>query len=288
MKYIIPFLFFFLSAAPLSAQKLNQKKSTGPGAMFFYWGYNRSIYTPSTIRFIGPGYDFRLQGVQAADRPSRNFSEYVDPKMFTVPQFDVRIGYNFKRNWAVSLGYEHMKYVMQHGPTYLLSGTISPGVDPVTGWSGTYSGDSVTTEETTFHYENTNGLNYINFQLTNVFKVYQTEKGRFALTTMMGVGGGPILSFNDFTFAGQKNVATVSMSGLGVSGHLGLRAEFFRHVFVAANVSGGFIDQIRVKTRPNDYDSHAKQMFLFGERDIVVGALFYLNKKDKCNTCPNW
>jgi hypothetical protein len=288
MKKLIVALLSFFIVAQAAAQYTPSKKSTGPGTLFFYWGYNRSIYTPSTIRFIGPGYDFRLQGVQAADRPSRNFSEYIDPKMFTVPQFDVRIGYNFKRNWAISFGYEHMKYVMQHGPTYLLSGTINPGIDPVTGWSGTYSGDSVTTEETTFHYENTNGLNYINFQLTNVFKVYQTEKGRFALTTMMGVGGGPILSFNDFTFAGQKNVATVSISGLGVSGHLGLRAEFFRHVFVAANVSGGFIDQIRVKTRPNDYDSHAKQMFLFGERDIVVGALFYLKSKDKCNSCPNW
>lgn len=288
MKQIITLLLSFVFIGQASAQYKPQKKSTGPGTLFFYWGYNRSIYTPSTIRFIGPGYDFRLKGVEAVDRPSTEFSEYIDPKMFTVPQFDVRIGYNFKKNWAVSFGYEHMKYVMKHGPTYYLSGTINPGVDPVTGWSGTYSGDSVTTEETTFHYENTNGLNYINVQLTNVFKIYQTEKGRFALTTMMGAGAGPILSFNDFTFAGQKSMETVSLSGVGLSAHLGLRAEFFKHIFVAANVSGGVINQFRVKTRPNDYDSHAKQTFLFGERDIVVGALFYINSKDKCNSCPNW
>ena len=207
---------------------------------------------------------------------------------FTVPQFDVRIGYNFKRNWAISLGYEHMKYVMKHGPTYDVSGTISPGIDQATGWSGTYSGDSVVTNETTFHYENTNGLNYINFQLTNVFKIYQSEKGNVALTTLMGVGAGPILSYNDFTFAGEKSMETVSLSGLGASGHLGLRAEFFKHLFVAASGQGGFVGQYRVKTRPNDYDSHAKQAFLYGQRDIVVGALFYLKQSDKCNTCPNW
>jgi hypothetical protein len=46
--------------------------------------------------------------------------------------------------------------------------------------------------------------------------------------------------------------------------------------------------QYRVKTRPNDYDSHAKQAFLYGQRDIVVGALFYLKQADKCNSCPNW
>jgi len=205
-----------------------------------------------------------------------------------VPQFDVRIGYNFKRNWALSFGYEHMKYVMKHGPTYYLSGTISPGIDQATGWSGTYSGYSVVTNESTFHYENTNGLNYINVQLTNVFKIYQSEKGNFALTTLMGVGAGPILSYNDFTFAGEKSMETVSLSGVGASGHFGLRAEFFKHVFVAANLQGGFIGQYRVKTRPNDYDSHAKQAFLYGQRDIVVGALFYLKQSDKCNSCPNW
>lgn len=288
MKNIIFMALLTVIGFKAQAQFTTQKKSTAPGTLFFYWGYNRSIYTPSTIRFIGPGYDFKLKGVQAADRPSRDINEYVNFNTFTVPQFDVRIGYNFKRNWAVSLGYEHMKYVMKHGPTYFLSGTINPGIDQATGLSGTYSGDSIVTNENTFHYENTNGLNYINVQLTNVFKIYASEKGNFALTTLMGVGAGPVLSFNDFTFAGEKSMETVSLSGFGASGHFGMRAEFFKHLFVAANVQGGFIGQYRVKTRPNDYDSHAKQAFLFGQRDIVVGALFYLKQSDKCNTCPNW
>jgi hypothetical protein len=288
MKKVIFMLLLCVIGTQAQAQFKPQKKSTAAGTIFAYWGYNRSIYTPSTIRFIGPGYDFKLKGVEAVDRPSTDINEYINFNTFTVPQFDVRIGYNFKRNWAVSLGYEHMKYVMKHGPTYSLSGTISPGIDQATGWSGTYSGDTIVTSESTFHYENTNGLNYINVQLTNVFKVYQTEKGNFALTTLMGVGAGPILSYNDFTFAGEKSMETVSLSGVGASGHFGLRAEFFKHLFVAANIQGGFMGQYRVKTRPNDYDSNAKQAFLYGQRDIVVGALFYLKQSDKCNTCPNW
>jgi hypothetical protein len=288
MKSLLFLFFFTFLSSAFHAQYLKQKKSTGPGVLFFHWGYNRSVYTPSTIRFVGPGYDFKLKGVQAVDRPSKNLDEYVNINSFTVPQFDVRIGYNFKRNWAISLGYEHMKYVMKHGPTYYLSGTINPGIDQATGLSGSYSGDSLVTNESTFHYENSNGLNYINFQLTNIFKIYQSEKGNIALTTLMGIGAGTILSYNDFTFAGEKSMQTVSLSGVGVSGHFGLRAEFFKHLFVAANVQGGFIGQYRVKTRPYDYDSHAKQAFLYGQSDVVVGALFYLKQADKCNTCPNW
>jgi hypothetical protein len=288
MKKIILLVVLSVISIKVQAQFTSKKKSTAPGTLFFYWGYNRSIYTPSTIRFIGPGYDFQLKGVEAVDRPSTNLNEYTNFNSFTVPQFDVRVGYNFKRNWAISFGYEHMKYVMKHGPTYFLSGSINPGIDLANGWSGTYSGDSIVTNENSFHYENTNGLNYINVQLTNVFKIYSSDKGNFAITTLMGVGAGPILSYNDFTFAGEKSMETVSLSGFGASGHFGLRAEFFKHLFVAANIQGGFMGQYRVKTRPNDYDSHAKQAFLYGQRDIVVGALFYLKQSDKCNTCPNW
>ena len=289
MKKYVLICFLLLGFGSIAQQpSKNNKRSTAKGAMFFYWGYNRSAYTKSNLRFIGPGYDFTLKGVQAKDRPSEDFKTYVSLTDFTVPQFNFRIGYNIKKNWAISLGYDHMKYVMKAGPTYSLSGTINPGIDPATNWSGTYNNEPVVTNSNTFHYENTNGINYIHADLSNVFKVYQSDKARFALTTLYGFGAGPVLSFNDFTFAGQKNVATVSLSGFGVSAHAGLRAEFFRRVFIQTNLAGGFIDQVRVKTRPNDYDSHAKQVFLYSEGNIVIGALFYLNQGDKCGGCPNW
>lgn len=287
-KILICYLVLMATFVQAQQPKKNNKRSTAKGAMFFYWGYNRSMYSKSNLRFIGPGYDFTLKGVQAHDRPSQDLKTYVSLTDFTVPQFNFRIGYNIKKNWALSLGYDHMKYVLTDGPTYLLNGTINPGIDPVTNWSGTYNNEPVVTQSNTFHYENTNGLNYIHADISNVFKVYQSDKARVALTTIWGFGTGPILSFNDFTFAGQKDVATVSLSGFGVSGHAGLRAEFFRRVFIQTNVAAGMIDQVRVKTRPNDYDSHAKQVFLYGEGNIVVGALFYLNQGDKCGGCPNW
>jgi hypothetical protein len=287
-KYLIIYLLVIGSFANAQQVSKNNKRSTAKGTMFFYWGYNRSAYSKSNLRFIGPGYDLTLKGIQAHDRPSQDFKTYVSLTDFTVPQFNFRIGYNFKKNWALSLGYDHMKYVLKAGPTYYLSGTISPGIDPVTNWSGTYNNEPVVTNTNTFHYENTNGLNYIHADLSNVFKIYQSEKAHVALTTIWGFGTGPILSFNDFTFAGQKNVATVSLSGFGISGHMGLRAEFFKHVFLQTNLAAGFIDQVRVKTRPNDYDSHARQVFLYSEGSLVLGALFYLNQADKCGGCPNW
>ena len=110
-KYVLICLLLLGFGSIAQQPPKNNKRSTAKGAMFVYWGYNRSVYTKSNLRFIGPGYDFTLKGVEAKDRPSENFKTYVSLTDFTVPQFNFRVGYNIKKNWAISLGYDHMKYV---------------------------------------------------------------------------------------------------------------------------------------------------------------------------------
>ncbi len=271
----------------LGASQKTSKDSQAKRAMFVYWGYNRSFYTDSKISFFGPGYDFSLAGVQATDRPSPDFITYVDPSTLTVPQFNARIGFNFKKKWALSFGYDHMKYVIVHGPTYLLSGRINPLIDPISNWSGDYNAEPVTTDESTLHYENTNGMNYIRAEISHIDKLVRASN-TFAIYSVSGLGAGLVLNYNDFTFAGEKSMTTLSMSGVGASAHLGLRLEFFRHFFLQANNSVGFLYQHRVKTRGNDPYAYARQSLGYFQSDIVLGGIFYLRPKDDCNTCPNW
>ena len=271
----------------LGASQKTSKDSQAKRAMFVYWGYNRSFYTDSKISFFGPGYDFSLAGVQATDRPSTEFITYVNPSTLTVPQFNARIGFNFKKKWALSFGYDHMKYVIVHGPTYLLSGRINPLIDPISNWSGDYNAEPVTTDESTLHYENTNGMNYIRAEISHIDKLVRASN-TFAIYSVSGLGAGLVLNYNDFTFAGEKSMTTLSMSGVGASAHLGLRLEFFRHFFLQANNSVGFLYQHRVKTRGNDPYAYARQSLGYFQSDIVLGGIFYLRPKDDCNTCPNW
>jgi hypothetical protein len=264
------------------------KNSAAEGTLFFYWGYNRSIYTKSTIQFVGQGYDFRLKGVEATDRPTKELSKYFSIRNLTEPQFNLRVGYNFKNYWAVSIGYDHLKYVMKHNVPYILSGRINPGVDNVTGWSGNYGGDTVFTQEQTFHYENTNGMNYIRAEISRVRPWVKGKGGKFTFSTLTGGSLGVLFNVNDFTFAGRKDMQTQSVSGFGVSGHLGARFEFFKHFFIQANVAGGFMMQSRVMIRANDYDSYARHRFGYGAGEIVMGGLFYIRPKNDCNSCPSW
>ena len=286
MKTLIV-LSFLIFLPFFGASQKTSKDSQAKRAMFVYWGYNRSFYTDSKISFFGPGYDFSLAGVQATDRPSPDFITYVDPSTLTVPQFNARIGFNFKKKWALSFGYDHMKYVIVHGPTYLLSGRINPLIDPISNWSGDYNAEPVTTDESILHYENTNGMNYIRAEISHIDKLVRASNA-FAIYSVSGLGAGLVLNYNDFTFAGEKSMTTLSMSGVGASAHLGLRLEFFRHFFLQANNSVGFLYQHRVKTRGNDPYAYARQSLGYFQSDIVLGGIFYLRPKDNCNTCPNW
>ena len=262
------------------------KNSMAKGTGFIYWGYNRSAYTRSTIHFEGAGYDFSLKGVRAKDRPSTKISEYINPAKITVPQFNIRAGYNFKNYWNISLGYDHLKYVMVHGPEYLLNGQINNGIDQ--NWSGNLNDEIVVTNEKDFHYENTNGMNYIRLELTKVKNIVRNRMDNFTMSYLLGLSSGAILSFNDFTFGGKKDASTVSLSGLGISVHTGMRLEFFKHVFLQTNVSTGFIRQMSVRTRSTDYGAFAKQSFGYLEGNIVLGALFYIRPTNSCDSCPVW
>jgi hypothetical protein len=272
-----------------SAQHRSKKSkvSYAQGTLFGHWGYNRAGYTKSNIHFVGPGYDFTLAGATAYDRPEKFGSAYFDPKRFTVPQFNIRIGYYFKDHWAISLGYDHMKYVFADRNQVLLSGQI----DTVVGsnWAGTYNAEPITTNRKLFHYENTDGLNYINLRVERSDMLFNVGRNEwFAVSTNASAGIGAILSYNDFTFAGQTNTRTISLSGYGISGYAGLRLEFFRHVYVQPQFGGGFMHQVKVRTRPNDPSSYARHAFGYIEFNTVLGILLYVRPTNSCDSCPIW
>jgi hypothetical protein len=288
MARFLSVLLLIILPIGLQAQlSRKQRVSYAQGNFFGYWGYNRSFYTKSDIQFFGSGYDFHLAGSVAKDNPSYQFKQYINPTTITVPQFNARFGYYFKDHYAISLGYDHMKYIFKDQNNVLLSGTIDPGVDNVTFGAGTYENKPVVTDRNTFHYENSNGLNYIRAELTRTDLLFKVGKS-FAITSNASFGTGVLLSYNDFTFAGQKDMVTISLSGFALSGHAALRFEFWNLLFLRTGVSGGYMNQLHVKTRPDDATAYARHQYGYLQFDTALGFQFFVEPKHKCNTCPNW
>lgn len=290
MKALVVLILVAIPFLSEGQKKSKEKVSYAKGTIFGYWGYNRSAYTKSTMRFVGPEYDFSLVGVKAGDHPSTDISHYVDPKKITVPQFNGRIGYYFKDHWAISLCYDHLKYLINDGNQVKLYGHIDPGFDTVTNLSGDYDGQDWVTDRSKFHYENSNGLNYMHLDITRTDQWLTFGKNNwFGFSSNIGLSAGALLTFNDFRFAGINDMATVSISGYGLSVTSGLRFEFFKHVFLQANLNGGFHHLVKVKSRPDPSKQHyIKQKYGFIEGNVVLGLMFYIRSKNACDSCPVW
>lgn len=285
-------LFLFVAGFSAEAQykRMKKKESDSRGTLFGYWGYHRSAYTRSDIRFVGPGYDFTLANAVGHDEQAIvSTNNYLKLSNLTVPQFNVRVGYYFRDHWAVSIGYDHMKYILADENEVFLSGQIDPGVDDVTNWSGTYNAEPIVTNRDFFHYENSDGMNFIRLELTRTDTWLRLgDRDQFKLSSNFGLSFGSILSLNDFKFAGAETKRTSSMSGFGTAIHISPRFEFFRHVFIQPGFSTGFIRQGKVQTRPNNASSYARQNLGYVEFNTVVGFLLYIRPTNSCDSCPVW
>lgn len=278
MKLLLFGLVFFLPfASDAQHKRMKKKVSYGEGTLFIHAGFNRAGFSSSNVRFQGPGYDFTLQGVLASDGG-------LD---FSLPPISASIGYYIRDHWAVSLGIDRMRYILSESNAVNLSGTIDE--DLGSNWSGTYSAEPVVTQRDSFYYTNAGGLNYLRLGLTRtdmLVKLGSPES--FAVSSNAGISIGPILTSNDFNFAGLETARTSAISGYGLAAHLGIRLEFFRTIYLQSTFSGGYHHQLKVHTRPNDPSSFARQMYGFIMWDNAIGVLLYIRPTNSCDSCPVW
>jgi hypothetical protein len=282
------FLLFLFLTFSAEAQTKKSKNSLKAGTLYGYWGYNRSAYTKSNLHVVGPGFDLTLKGAKAYDNPYPVGLSYFSPSKITIPQFNGRLGYMIKNSIGISLGTEHMKYLFADHNKVKLNGFVNPGVDTV--WSGNYDNQEVITDRRHFHYENSNGLNYINVQMTKFKNLYTPRNNNwFKATAQFGVGTGILFVYNDFKFAGSYDVSNPSVSGWGISAHGAVRLEFWNHFFLQADLQTGWNLQTHVRLKRNDRNWYAKQNYFYGMAGTYVGFLFYLKGgKNGCDTCPKW
>lgn len=290
-KFAISLFLGLILSVNAAAQNYSFKKKFGTqkNTVYFYWGYNRALYSKSNVRFYSPNYDFTATDLAASDRPVRGFSTYVNPKTLTVPQFNVRIGWYYKFRWDISIGYDHMKYVMNENQSLYIAGNT--GVTTTSQLSGVYSSTDglIPIRYKDLHYENTNGLNYVSVQLNNTSPIYKTQRRKFAIQRRLGIGLGPVITQTDYNWDGVQyhSLQKQLLSGYGISVHTGIRFDFFSHFFLQSNWSGGFI-HLPKNPIATSQSAYAQHKFVYGQWELLGGFLFYIKTKNGCDTCPDW
>lgn len=262
-------------------RKHKKKRSTNAGTLFVDFGMNRDQYFQSRLRLVGADYDITLKNVKAYDRLEKGQTS------FAIGQFSGRVGYYFKEKWALSLGVDRLKYYLAEPNNATLSGTVEPGVDTM--WTGDYYDQPVTTTRNVFNYQYAKGLNFIRIDLIHSFDLFEVgAKRQLAFTGNVGVAVGPLIASTDLLFGQRQTQTTTSFAGYALAASASLRIEFFKHFYVKAENSLGFAHVLHARTRFDDRNEYAKQQLDFNTFNLSVGAIFYLNTKNGCDSCPHW
>jgi hypothetical protein len=269
-------LYFILFVMSINAQENQKKKVSNKGKIFVYWGWNWSGYSDSDIHFKGDNYDFTLRDVSAQDIPlDFTFKKYFGIKNLTKPQTNARIGYFFKENYTISIGVDHMKYVVDKDQFAEIDGTINLENNQ---YNGVYTGQQIQLTEDFLRLEHTDGLNYVNIQLyrfDDISHFFGLDSEKFQINITEGVGAGILYPKTDTTLLGQERHDDYHISGFGLSAGFGLNFTFLKHFFIQADLKGGYINMPDVKISTHSSDS-ASQDFFFLQNNILIGGKFRL------------
>lgn len=256
----------------VEAEKYTSKNK---GKVFVSWGGNRGYFTNSDIRFRGENYDFTLYDVKAHDVPKGWHIDYINPGRMTIPQTNLKVGYFITDNYIISLGVDHMKYVMYQDKSVKYSGHY-----PDRGAYGEDINDGeIFLTEDFLMFEHTDGLNYIHVEfarfddISKLFGITDTDKVQINLTE--GIGAGLLLPKTNTTLLDKERYDEFHLSGYGMSAKVGLNVTFFKHFFVQTELKGGYINMPSVRTTQSKADK-ASHSFYFGETIIAFGGIFRL------------
>ncbi len=243
------------------------------GKFYIFWGGNRESYSKSDIRFKGADYDFTLHNVSAHDKPKGFHIDYFNPARMTIPQTNLRIGYFISDHYNISIGFDHMKYVMYNDRRVSYSGYYpNPGT-----YNENPANGELTLDEDFLLFEHTDGLNYVNTEISRVddisklFKINNTDKIQVNVTE--GIGAGFLYPKTNTTLLGKDRYDEFNIAGYGLSAKVGLNVTFFKHFFIQTELKGGFIEMNNIRTTHDKADS-AEQNFWFLQRILTVGGIF--------------
>ncbi|WP_031453457.1 MULTISPECIES: hypothetical protein [Flavobacterium] len=246
------------------------------GKFFFSWGGNRESYSKSDVTFRGKDYEFTVHDMSAHDKPKGWHVDYVNPSRMTIPQTNLRLGYFFSDHYSVTIGVDHMKYVMNQNQIANVTGYINNTGSQYD--NTTYNNTPVDfTDETFLTYEHTDGLNYVNTEvsrfddISKLFHLPNTDKVQINLTE--GLGGGILYPKTNTMLLGKERHDDFHVSGYGVSAKAGINITFFKHFYVQGELKGGYINMQDIKTTASNDDS-AFQDFFFFQRIIAFGGIF--------------
>ena len=271
-------LLFSFSGYSQEVSTPDKYTASQKGKFFISWGGNRAIYTKSDISFYGDDYKFTIKDATAKDKPKGWHIDYINPARITIPQTNFKLGYFISDHYAISLGVDHMKYVMASNKNRNVDGYIDlPADDNGSIFNGVYDHQNFMISKEFLRFEHTDGLNYVYAEIARfddisfLFNIQNTDK--FQINITEGVGAGFLYPKTNTTLFDRERYDEFHVSGYGLSATAGLNLTFFKHFFIQGDIRGGYINMSDIRTTRSPREG-ASQHFMFAESVFSLGGIF--------------
>lgn len=262
-KLFFPFIVCFLINCLLFTGKTHAQQSVGEkGSFYLSWGYNQEWYTHSNIRISQPelGNHYTFKNILAVDRPGWNGKFFHKP--MTIPQYNYRIGYFFKNDWALELNFDHTKYVVSPNQLLHIKGTINhKAIDQF-----------IDNTPDILHYQLNNGANFFLFNIVHRLQMPYVNFKNLNASLLLKGGIGFMVPHVDNMIYGKQNDQGFQFGGLDVGTEAALRFTFFRHVYLEYCNKLVYANYWGLKV----YKGKAHQAFGVYEMIANIGATFPL------------
>ncbi len=251
----------------VSAQK---KAAERKGEFYFSWGYNKEWYTQSDVQVNQPtlGNQYTLHQVKSHDNPGWDKGIFNIP--LSIPQYNYRLGYFFnkKRGLAFEINFDHTKHIIQDGQAIRISGKLgNRSIDSTINFSSSNG----------FYNFLNNGANFLLFNLVKRWRLHEARNKNFILDAVGKGGIGPVIPHVENSFFGNKNNDGFQLGGWNIGVETGLKATFFRHVFIEMTNKVDYARYSGLKV----FQGTASQAFGTYELILSLGYTFPAGKKIK-------
>ena len=166
-----------------------QNESSPKGVLFITWGYNRGFHSKSDITVETEHGKFTIKDAVGYDRPSDFSFEYLKPSKFSIPQYNLKVGYWFSEDskFGIAGGTDHMKWVFDEQRQYDIEGYYNKPLW-VRGQKLDFSEVIQGKDASFLMLEHTDGYNYP--YLEGLYRDSLIKSNRIDLNIVAGAGAG--------------------------------------------------------------------------------------------------
>lgn len=242
------------------------------GQLYLSWGYNKEWYTLSNIhvRQEALGNDYTFKNVIGKDKPGWN-DKSIFKQPVSIPQYNYRLGYWFKNNWAIEINFDHTKYQVDQQQLLHIEGKMN--FQPV---------DTYVINRGNLLWQLNNGANFFLFNIVHRIQVPKMQYKNFNVSLLMKGGLGFMVPHVENTILGNNNKPGFQLGGWDVGVEAALRFTFFKYAYLEYCNKAVYARYSNLKI----YEGQARQAFGCYEMIANIGVNFPICGKKKAQVTP--